>query len=77
MKPSNISIYRKSCDENRAKTVDFNGARTNNVFEGWHHRFNSNICTSNPNLYTFIDGVKKDYAFTMAEVGEILVLENK
>ena len=38
---------------------NFNGPRTNNGLEGWHHRLNSNIATSNPNLYVVIDELKK------------------
>ena len=50
---------------------NFNGPRTNNGLEGWHHRLNSNIATSNPNLYVVIDELKKDYAFNMATIQQV------
>ncbi|CAF3857569.1 unnamed protein product [Rotaria sordida] len=49
----------------------FNGARTNNGCEGWHHRLNSNINSSNPNLYQVIDELKRDYAFNMATIKQL------
>ena len=53
---------------------NFNGARTNNGLEGWHHRLNSNVATSTPNIYVVIDELKKDYAYNMATLKQ---LENK
>jgi hypothetical protein len=53
---------------------DFSGARTNNGLEGWHHRLNSNVATSTPNIYVVIDEFKKDYAYNMATIKQ---LENK
>ena len=34
---------------------DFNGPRTTNGLKGWHHRLNSNIDASNPNVYVVIE----------------------
>ena len=56
---------------------DFNGPRTNNGLEGWHHRLNSNIATSNPNLYVTIDELKKDYAFNIATIQQVANNTNK
>ncbi|CAF1605535.1 unnamed protein product [Rotaria magnacalcarata] len=50
---------------------NFNGPRTNNGLEGWHHRLNSNITTSTPNIYVVIDELKKDYAFNMATTKQL------
>lgn len=47
---------------------NFKGPRTTNGLEGWHHRLNSNIATSTPNIYVVIDKLRKDYAFNMATV---------
>ena len=49
----------------------FNGSRTNNGCEGWHHRINSNINGSNPNLYQVIDGLKRDYASNTATIKQL------
>ncbi|CAF3303223.1 unnamed protein product [Rotaria socialis] len=50
---------------------NFNGPRTNNGLEGWHHRLNSNIATSTPNIYVVIDELKKDYAFNMTTTKQL------
>ena len=56
----------------------FDGARTNNGrLEGWHHRLNTNLSTSNPNLYVVTDELKKDYAFNVASMKQIERRENK
>ena len=49
----------------------FDGARTNNGLEGRHHRLNTNLSTSNPNLYVLIDELKNDYAFNVASMKQI------
>ena len=55
----------------------FDGARTNNGLEGWHHRLNTNLNTLDPNLYVVIDELKKDYTFTVASMKQIERQENK
>ncbi|CAM2728819.1 unnamed protein product [Rotaria socialis] len=50
---------------------NFNGPRTNNGLEGWHHRLNSNIATSTPNIYVVIDELIKDYAFNMNKTKQL------
>lgn len=50
---------------------NFNGSRTTNGCEGWHHRLNSNINSSSPNLFRVIDELKQDYAFNMATLVQI------
>ena len=39
--------------------------------EGWYHRLNSNIVSTNPNFYQVIDDLKRDYAFNMATIKQI------
>jgi hypothetical protein len=55
----------------------FHGPRTTNGVEGWHHRLNSNIGTTNPNLYVVIEELKKDYAFNMATLKQLENNTNK
>jgi hypothetical protein len=50
---------------------DFNGVRTNNGLEGWHHRLNSNIATCTLNVYVVIDEFKKDYAYSMPTIKQM------
>ena len=38
----------------------FQALHTNNGLEGWHHRFNSNIATTNPDLYLVLEELKND-----------------
>ncbi|CAF1265808.1 unnamed protein product [Rotaria sordida] len=56
---------------------NFDGPRTTNGLEGWHHRLNSNIGTTNPNLYVVIEELKKDYAFNMATLKQLENNTNK
>ena len=55
----------------------FQGLRTNNGLEGWHHRLNSNIGTTNPNLYLVLQELKNDYIFNMATLAQVKHQENK
>ena len=50
---------------------NFYGPRTNNGLEGWHHRLNSNIRTSTPNLYGVIEELKKDHAFNITTIKQV------
>ena len=49
----------------------FNCLRTNNSIEGWHHKLNSNIASTNPNLCFVLDEMKKDYIFNMATLRQV------
>ena len=55
----------------------FQGLRTNNGLEGWDHRWNSNIGTTNPNLYLVLQELKNDYIFNMATLAQVKHQENK
>ena len=50
---------------------DFDGPRTTNGLEGWHHRLNANIGTTSPNLYVVIEELKQDFAFNMASLRQL------
>lgn len=50
---------------------NFNGPRTNNGMEGWHHRLNTTIGTASPNVYIVITGLKYGYAFNMATMKQL------
>ena len=50
----------------------FHGSRTNNGYEEWHHRLNSNINGSNSNLYQVIDELKRNYAFSMVTMKQLI-----
>ena len=55
----------------------FDGLRTTNGLEGWHHRLNSNIGITNLHLYVVIEELKKDYAFNMATLKQFENNTNK
>ncbi|CAF3482734.1 unnamed protein product [Rotaria sp. Silwood2] len=55
----------------------FHGLRTNNGLEGWHHRLNSNVGATNPNLFLVLEEIKKDYIFNMATLKQVQHQENK
>ena len=45
--------------------------RTNNCSEGWHNRFNQLVGKSHPDIYTFINEVKKEQAFVESSIAEL------
>ena len=49
----------------------FNGLRINNSIEGWHHKLNSSIASTNPNLYFVLDEMKEGYTFHMATLRQV------
>ena len=55
----------------------FQGLRTNNGLDGWHHSLNSNVGVINPNLYLVLEKLKNDYIFNMATLVQVKHQENK
>ena len=55
----------------------FQGLRTNNGLDGWHHRLNSNIGSTNSNLYLVLEELKIDYIFNVATLAQVKHQENK
>jgi hypothetical protein len=41
-------------------------ARTTNSIEGWHHSLQSLLLSQHPNMWTFLDGIKKDSCLSKA-----------
>ena len=46
-------------------------AKTNNVSEGWHHRFNLLVGKSHPDLFSLIKEFKKEQGYTEVSVLEL------
>ena len=55
----------------------FQGLRTNNGLDRWHHRLNSNIGATNSNLYLVLEELKNDYIFNMTTFAQVKHQENK
>ncbi|CAF1136308.1 unnamed protein product [Didymodactylos carnosus] len=50
---------------------NFDGARTTNSVEGWHHRLNSQVAVTNPNFYFFVKKLRSDYAYNVATIKQV------
>ena len=46
--------------------------RTNNHIEGWHRKLQASITSSHPNIWKFIDVLKKEQALVDVEINQIL-----
>ena len=55
----------------------FQGLRTNDGLEGWHHKLNSDIGATNPNLYLVLEVLKNKYISNMATLAQVKHQENK
>ena len=45
--------------------------RTNNALEGWHNAFNQSIGHAHPNIWSFIDILKKENALASGTIAQI------
>lgn len=46
--------------------------KTNNSIEGWHRSFSSLVSSHHPNIWKFIDSLKKQQAFTETKIEQVV-----
>lgn len=59
------------CIWNQYTATINNSHKTNNISEGWHNRFRILVAINHPDLYTFIQEIKKEQADTEKQIIEM------